>query len=626
MIATPIFRASGALERLRSKRMETEKAKLSDGLSSSGNGLRDDDLQSSISNDRRRSALARRKQSKDPRDSDNETGIGDIRAGRIGARSPVKLSSNRKLQRSSTNRSVGLNDSADFGNDASGLSDDGDGDEGGAKLDVEEELDDELVDLIGISQPAHIYPLQFLPRSLQTEHETQPILSVPKPRPDVGSAVSSCLRCASGLSCGCTTGGGPGVDSIVSEYQLLRSGISMIGLLNNNKSNDREHSEEERLLATDSRAKVVDGVLPSDGLLNTLYQVDGLFVGNPPVLTEVMLAGDSLNANIQTSFAKNFNLARVTQRTLRELKSAIDEEKVRQEVLATVETTHQSGNKTKLSKITEDLPDENTLSNKHSGTGFHRSVAPLDLLKQLVVGPVLSIGEDPVIEQLSQPVIPEPHVSYGGELGQWPEGATKEILGPIVARSDSKHIKRSTLRVHVHTLHIKQHPLMNAEEKLYAILKGYYAKYILVYEQRATGYLSYRLVALIIGIRKISEKSELDENDFILLKGCYNDLIETLPSLIDLREAIDNLAGIMYQSWKDLQDARLKQGFVNTKATFVARKLVSSSHHSTTSTPMPSSNNEEVAATNSEGVRSRRGKSEPSHAGPILSGICQLYT
>ena len=46
--------------------------------------------------------------------------------------------------------------------------------------------------------------------------------------------------------------------------------------------------------------------------------------------------------------------------------------------------------------------------------------AAAELLKQLGVGPILRVPDDPVVDLPSQPVVPDPTLAYGGVLGQWP--------------------------------------------------------------------------------------------------------------------------------------------------------------------------------------------------------------
>jgi hypothetical protein len=64
--------------------------------------------------------------------------------------------------------------------------------------------------------------------------------------------------------------------------------------------------------------------------------------------------------------------------------------------------------------------------------------------------------------------------------------------------SDAKRAnQRSILRVHVHQLSLFTHPLINDEERLYNNLKKMNVQYCSVFESRTTGYLTYRLFALI---------------------------------------------------------------------------------------------------------------------------------
>jgi hypothetical protein len=254
-----------------------------------------------------------------------------------------------------------------------------------------------------------------------------------------------------------------------------------------------------------------------------------------------------------------------------------------------------------------------------------RDLPGMNLLKQLVVGPVFKVQENPVAEQLAQLVVPEPHVAYGGQLGQWGADASpKDRLGHIIVPSDSRRVSRAILRVHLHTIHVHSHPSMSIEERLFVTLRTTYSKYAAVFEQRATGYLTYRLMALVLEIKRLSSMIAAADKDVgrsdagnkennsppletpsdhvIALTRLFEDLVETLPALLQIRVALDSLAASLYQSWRDLLEIRQRQGFSSTTAVLVARRIRGAGKASVVDTAADAVNlNEEKLARDTSG-------------------------
>jgi hypothetical protein len=468
---------------------------------------------------------------------------------------------------------------------------------------------------------------------------TQPLLTIPNARPNVrlDPNVSRLLCCCCGVGqvnasssassglCGtCFNGGAAGTAAgpTLSEFNLLQTRINLSRFEQRLDPNDKAgtvSAETQRLLDAPAGA-VGSGAGSLDGVLSMIQQLDGMYVNPTPILTEVLLHAENFldtqtpTGNTQTTsfddrvFSK-INLSRATQRTLRELKGALDRQKLKEQIESEmrIHATKPSKkpNENKLSRIPEDKTvAEASGKAVRSTPQHHRPVPSASLLKQQLLHAtaqpgnadstcVLSIAENPVIEQLAQPVLPEADITFGGVLGQWgSQGTAKEVLGPIVPKNtDSRQVKRSILRVHLHSIQLQAHPHMSTEELLYYNkLRAIYAKYSLVFEQRASGYLTYRLIALIVELKRIVSKhteqqleqerqsgsdslSVFSDDEFNSLEVMYRDLIATIPSLCDLREVIDNMSGLLFQTYRDLQEIRQRQGFVCTKASLIAKKL-----------------------------------------------------
>ena len=135
----------------------------------------------------------------------------------------------------------------------------------------------------------------------------------------------------------------------------------------------------------------------------------------------------------------------------------------------------------------------------------------------------------------SQPVVPDPTLSYGGVLGQWPEFATAtERLGPLVVGGESKKgDMRSILRIHAHQLGILEHPFVSEEEAVFARLKETYQQYASLIQQDNLGYICGRLVGLIEELRRLlamyNEPIALDNEEKQSIRAIYRDLIGVSP-------------------------------------------------------------------------------------------------
>ena len=294
----------------------------------------------------------------------------------------------------------------------------------------------------------------------------------------------------------------------------------------------------------------------------------------------------------------DINLARVTQRVLRELKHTMEGEKLRQQwqqmhaeiarkkarALKAVagasanrdSTPERNRGRRRRAGSGADAGDESgdgddTATDGHPAAGQrppgppgpHRRVPGADLIKKLGHHAAFKMLENPVVDTVAQPVCPDVSIAYGGEIGQWGNDASqKERLGTIVVKSDQKKTNRSILRLHLHTLTLGDHPLFSQEERKYTHIRRLYSQYSAVFEQRTTGYLSYRLYALVLELMRLVSiqdaqnaqgVQDLQEDDVAVIRRLYRDLLDTLPMLTELRCVIDAMSESIYDSWRELQ-------------------------------------------------------------------------
>jgi hypothetical protein len=441
-----------------------------------------------------------------------------------------------------------------------------------------DDLDDEFPDIVTSQPPVHLFPLSVTTQSRKMEQVAHPLLVFPEPRPlaVMGTDTKPDTRTWSERM---TKQRQKTFDEIyvLREKNPARSGYSYLEYWGQDNMHDpRESDEHQKLLHSVSRMPYMqesdaDGHVGDIemGLQNQASQIDGLYVDEGNKLTDIFLSGAEMAGNLATLVPSSMHLSRVTQRVLRDLETTANNERVRKlynaEIRAKKQPMKPSGEVSPRRKSTMPTAIYN-----------ERALAGVYLLKQLGAGPVFKAPESMINEQPVQPVIPKPSVAYGGELGQWSEDATaKERLGVIAARFDSKKVSRSVLRIHLHTLTITNHALMSLEEQLYNRLRRVYAQYRAAMQQRAVGYMAYRLYSIILELSRITKLPEglLDDDDYASLKMLYRDLLETLPAVCGARAAVDSLTATLYQTWRDIQETRRKQGFHNTAALLIAKPI-----------------------------------------------------
>ena len=432
-----------------------------------------------------------------------------------------------------------------------GIDEDEDEDGGDVEEQAEAEFEDDL-DLLRIDQPQHVLPLTFLYNSRSRENAMQPLVVAPVPQPSLASFTTAYKHRRS-------------------EMDILNGDTDKVTLLGADNSSG------------DSAAHFA----PNGELLGAkTRRDDGLFVGQSPVLAALLLKGEPLASPAVAegvTINPQLNLARVTQRTLRDLQRAVESQRVRQE-WARLQSARGG------SPRPRDAPPS-------TDTSSDPPTAPARLLQQLSIGPMTQIIEDPLDVQTSQPVLPEVDASYGGKLGNWSASATlKERLG-VIPGERSHRVSRSVLRVHVHQLTLLDHPLVSVEERQAAQLKSSFAVYRSLMEQQTLPYLSSRLVALRLELQRLmagydqvaraggaggeakagpAQDDDDEEVQALIVKisATFADVTETLPALSELRAAVDSLTSGLYEQWTGLQRTRKDQGgFSSTKASLLARRI-----------------------------------------------------
>lgn len=117
-------------------------------------------------------------------------------------------------------------------------------------------------------------------------------------------------------------------------------------------------------------------------------------------------------------------------------------------------------------------------------------------------------------------------------------------------------------------------------------LKALYAQYRSLFEQKILEYLTQRLLSLTTILHTMLGSSSSNsgnddactekvytEEELLLLKGVYRDLIETLPALNKLNDAVDSLSSAVYEGWREIQDFRLRTGVTHTTAELTVRRV-----------------------------------------------------
>jgi len=294
------------------------------------------------------------------------------------------------------------------------MSFDGTTTDGGGEFDDDEliENDDEnlpeeeLKDLTGVMGALHVFPLQLLPQSRKEETAAQPLLVRPAAPPIVSklSDPASLIRKSYSKTAEMNIMRGLSVELVEANDQSQAGEVEALLLRENERLEKGKGSASTYVpspgysapsSSSSSATPFVPTFHATTHLFGGAHTYDGLFSGPGPLLTNILLAGEEPSAEIASMLANSVDLSRVTQRTLRELQSALKGEQVR---------------KLFAEKSKRPLLDR----------GNH-SLAPVHLLRQVNHTPVLRVIESPTIATAALPVIPSPSTQYGGS---WGIGAT----------------------------------------------------------------------------------------------------------------------------------------------------------------------------------------------------------
>lgn len=331
---------------------------------------------------------------------------------------------------------VDEDDSEDDSGDEVSESEDADRTETSRLIEEPEPEPEIYENLTNISQSYYIYPTTMLPRSRAAETAMQPLLYIAEPFPSVRSI---CRQQSS-----CCDGGMLKQGQRRNELDLITGDIEMG--INDIKGNGTANSEMDSLLnrLDNDKTSRLDATSPhchdreNQSQRQNVHRQDGLYSSHLPIFARILMRSENVDSlPIAKLVESNIGLARVTQRTLRELDGGVENERLRRQWIS-MSSTVSNGN----SRRVKGGGDENSArrggTNKHDDVLYYnriaasgRSVSSVhQLLNQLTVGPVLRLIDDPVIDLPCQPVIPEPSVAYGGRLGCWSDHSSNaERLG-----------------------------------------------------------------------------------------------------------------------------------------------------------------------------------------------------
>ena len=290
-------------------------------------------------------------------------------------------------------------------------------------------------------EPQHYYPLGLLPNTRAEENRTQPALIIPEgtqlPIPFLTKKVMS---------------------KPLTESDLMRGNAAMFSTSAGGSSeSDRLISKNDGKLrgSTEELDYQTTAMLHAGDNRNS-----GLYVRESPVWAEKLLStNESAGDSLRDSVDPNMHLARVTQRTLRDLQGSLCDLQVREQ-WQNMENSQKADDSMDARRgrfpvvATSGTQDEGTKEDTKE-----RSAAPSRLLHQVASGPVLRIIDDPIDNNAALVSIPDPHVALGGQVGNWgPDASIRERLGPLTSGHDRHHGSRSILRVHVHQISLQNFP------------------------------------------------------------------------------------------------------------------------------------------------------------------------
>ena len=475
-----------------------------------------------------------------------------------------------------------------------------------------QQVEEEYEDLVTMNEPQHMFPFNawIAPHSRDVENGLQPLLYMNPGHPKFNLPIMNCARPMTE----CFSASNPLIQFHKHELDIITGNAEIFDYSQGQQGAggglfDQPLGEQDALLGTEPRDK-----WPTKGtiepLMTTFHQrQDGIYANTLPVMATPLMRAEVLDGRylpMADLVQKDICLSRATQRILRDVKGSLDQDRYRamwrEMMLSNYNNRsgfHGSPKKRPAPKNgrrgdrrrQDDEDDSDTdaavpdtplrLPPKPAVPVRSSAAATAELLKQLGVGPILRIMDDPVVDLPSQPVIPDPTAAYGGTLGQWPDHSTAtERLGPLVVGGESKKgDMRSVLRVHIHQLGLLEHPSICEEERVYARLKDTYQQYCTLIQQDNLGYVCGRLVGLIDELRRLlsmyNEPNFVLENEEILaIRSHYRDLSETLPALCEMRWAIDALASQLMAGWGGIKTLRRESGCVSTPASLTVRRIV----------------------------------------------------
>ena len=120
------------------------------------------------------------------------------------------------------------------------------------------------------------------------------------------------------------------------------------------------------------------------------------------------------------------------------------------------------------------------------------------------------------------------------------------------------------LNIYVRKLSLEDHPAFIEEERLAVRLKQLYHQYFILLERGALFYLVSRLKNVIQSLEELINKDidpSDDSDDVLMLDYLSNDLLESLPAVIELRQDFQSLTANIYSIWSQIKDIRSKNGF-----------------------------------------------------------------
>ena len=167
-------------------------------------------------------------------------------------------------------------------------------------------------------------------------------------------------------------------------------------------------------------------------------RISGLYVRESPVWASKLLStNEGVSESLRDSVDHNMHLARVTQRTLRDLQTDLTDLEVRR-TWGNIMKGEESGNATGGGRRgTRRGGQEDNVEEEGDNRGdlTDRSASASRLLRQVSTGPVLRVIDDPVNDDTTIVSIPEQSKAFGGQLGNWgPDVTIKERLRPLNTR------------------------------------------------------------------------------------------------------------------------------------------------------------------------------------------------